>query len=301
MAASLRSLGHEVIMLQENELNWPDVPGLVEKHAADFLLWTKTWSASRDVVEPELNRLREIGVPSVAFHLDLFLTLDRRHQIEDEPFFACTDLLVTPHDSEEWAGLGIRHLYSAPAVYDQECGEVPPNSRKWPHPVVFVGSHPYPHSEWEPVRTRVIDAFKAEYGRSFAIWPQHRQAVRGRDLQELYATAQVVLGDSCLVGQPRKYLSDRVPETTGRGGLLIHPYVPEVFDGEQYQTGEHLLTYTAGEPEEALEHARWALGHPQEAAAIRRAARAHVLDNHTYRHRARAIIQYLESSGMLGA
>lgn len=299
VTASLRSLGHVVVNLQEDALDWSTVPDLAAQHDADLLLWTKTWSNSRDVVQPQLDRLREMGVPSVAWHLDLFATLDRRHQIRDEPFFASTDLLVTPHDSEEWPDLGVRHFYSPPGVFDQECTDVPPAPRKYPQDIVFVGSHPYPHAEWEPVRSAVIAAFQAEFGPRFAVWPKNRRPLRGRDLQELYATAKVVLGDSCLVGEPRLYTSDRVPETIGRGGLLIHPYVPGVFDGEQYQTGEHLLTYTAGHPEEAVEHARWALANPEAAQAIRRAGRAHVLDHHTYRNRMRDLVSYLRSSGLL--
>jgi hypothetical protein len=62
---------------------------------------------------------------------------------------------------------------------------------------------------------------------------QGQHAVRGLALNDVYWSAKVVVGDSCLApkvnGTPMtNYCSDRVPETLGRGGLLIHPNVEGV-------------------------------------------------------------------------
>lgn len=298
---SLESLGHTVVFLQEDEMDWPALPALVEQVSAHMVLWVRTWSQSLAVVSPVLDRLREMGVPSIAWHLDLFLPLDRRHQVRDEPFFAATSMLATPHDSDEWKSLGIRHWWSPPGVFDQETGLVGFNKRRWPHRVVFVGSGshaPYPHPEWAPVRGAVIDAFQAAFGRDFGRWPKPRQPVRGRDLQELYATAEVVLGDSCLVGQPAMYLSDRVPETLGRGGFLIHPEVPGMVGKDVgpmgYEDGVHLRSYPAGDGAAAVEIARWALANPVERAEIAAAGRALVLSRDLYTHRMAALLVEVE-------
>lgn len=118
-------------------------------------------------------------------------------------------------------------------------------------------------------------------------------------MQELYATVPVVLGDSCLAGESHLYHSDRVPEVVGRGGLLIHPNVKGLFDGETYQRGVHLLTYTLGNYGEAIDLARWGLANPDEAMAIREAGRAHVREHHTYERRMGQVLGYLHDKGML--
>lgn len=47
--------------------------------------------------------------------------------------------------------------------------------------------------------------------------------MRGRELRDVYASARVVVGDSCILSPDEgRYWSDRVPETTGRGGFLVH-------------------------------------------------------------------------------
>lgn len=57
-----------------------------------------------------------------------------------------------------------------------------------------------------------------------------------------------MIGDSCFAGSPKGayYWSDRIPETLGRGGFLIHPYVDGL--GRQFNLLEHdePVTYDAG-------------------------------------------------------
>ena len=49
------------------------------------------------------------------------------------------------------------------------------------------------------------------------------RSVSQSELNTLYASAKLVIGDSCFGGQIKGYYSDRVTETTGRGGFLLHP------------------------------------------------------------------------------
>jgi hypothetical protein len=113
----------------------------------------------------------------------------------------------------------------------------------------------------------------------------------------------VVVGDSCLVpgadGKPMtRYTSDRVPETLGRGGLLIHPEVDGVtYDKggiaglSSYVPGEHLLTWELGNWAMLQEMIEWALSHPDENEEIREAAVKHVADLHTYTKRMESIFR----------
>jgi hypothetical protein len=93
-----------------------------------------------------------------------------------------------------------------------------------------------------------------------------------------------------------RYTSDRMPETVGRGGLLIHPAVEGVtFDrgglnvGLPYTPGEHLLTWDLGVWQGLEQQIEWALSHPDENEEIREAGMAHVAEHHTYTARMRSI------------
>lgn len=295
---SMESLGHSVLFLQENELDWRTLPGTVAAQGIQAVFWTRTWPAEMDVVLPALKELAAMGVPTVSYHLDRWFGLDRQHQVDDQPFFR-TDLVVSPDDSPLWPEHGVNHFWLPPGVYGPECEPVPPNPRRWPYDVVFVGSHPYPHPEWAKYRSDLLAAFSRAFRGRFGVLPRRGVPIRGRDLQELYATVPVVLGDSCLAGESHLYHSDRIPETVGRGGLLIHPYVKGLFDGETYQRGVHFLTYTLGDFAEAVDLARWGLAHPDEAMAIRTDGRGHVLEHHTYERRMGQVLGHLDSQGML--
>ena len=141
--------------------------------------------------------------------------------------------------SEAWfAEQGINHVYVPPAVVSDECtvGNYRP---ELDHDVIFVGSKHY-HPEW-PHRGELLAWLEATYGDRFKRYGGDVQVMRGQDLNDLYASAKVVVGDSlCLPGHTR-YWSDRYYETVGRGGFLIAPCVPGI--EEHFTDGEHLLFY----------------------------------------------------------
>lgn len=295
VAGSLEQLGHQVARFQENQVEWERLPGLIADLGADILLWTRTWPVDTPSALRALDDLRAQRIPTVSYHLDRWWGLEREHQIHTEPFFR-TDLVVTPDDqADRWAAAGVSHLWMPPAVYAAECGVVAPNPRRWPYDVVFVGSYPYPHLGWAPYRHKTVSRLQPAYGRRFGILPRRGQVIRGRDLQELYATVPVVVGDSCLVGEPRRYTSDRIPETVGRGGLLVHPHVDGVTDGSLYTDRQHLATYPLGDFGELLRLVDHYLEHRSEAQAIRVAGRAHVAAHHTYAHRMATVLAAVET------
>jgi hypothetical protein len=311
---SVESLGHHVERWQEDELDWSTVVPMVERLGLQAVFWTRTWPAEMKIVLPVLEELRERGIVSAAVHLDRWFGLDRAHQVDDQPFFR-TSVVVSPDDSPKWAEHGVNHFWLPPGVYGPECEPVPPNPRRWPYDVVFVGSHPYPHPEWAKYRSDLLAAFSRAFRGRFGILPRRGVPIRGRDLQELYATVPVVLGDSCLAGESHRYWSDRVPETLGRGGLLIHPEVTGMgswYSGQRWEHGSgdgnpyaegltwppnsygDLLTYKLGDFPVAVASAKWALAHPDSAAVVRANGRATVLARDTYAHRMGTVLAVAE-------
>jgi hypothetical protein len=286
VAAALEGLGHRVVRLQENQTSWADCERA--GWAADVFLWQRTWDIDPEGGHRTLAALDSAGVPTVSFHLDLYVGLDRERGLLHDPFWRCQFVFTADggHD-DVFARLGINHRWLPPAIAEEECAPAAAEPGRFPHRVVFVGSHPYPHPEWRPYRHRMISMLQRRYRGQFKVWPE-RGAIRGRDLATLYASADVVVGDSCLAGQVPRYWSDRIPETLGRGGFLIHPEVPGMDDW--YVHGRDLVTYPVGDWDALCKQIDYFLTRPAERAAVAARGRAKVLARDTYRHRMTSVL-----------
>lgn len=290
VALSLEDLGHEVVRIQEGETLAKDVPARAE--GCDLFLWTQTYglAVSGGTREERHAMLDALHMPKVGFHLDLWHGLSSRawHLAEGEPFFRL-DVLYTGDGGHaaEWAAAGVNHRWSPPAVLGRECYLATPQ-RAYRSDVAFVGSWKhYDHEEHWPARREMLQAVRARYRNRFALWPRG-QAIRGDELNRLFASAKVVVGDSCLAGQIPRYWSDRIPETLGRGGFLIHPWVEGL--EEHFIDGEHLRLYPAGDHAELLRLIEHYLRYDDDRERIRRAGHEHVKAHHTYAHRMERIL-----------
>jgi hypothetical protein len=287
VALSLESLGHEVVRIQEGDTRAVDVPDRAE--SCTLFLWTQTYglAVTGGTIGERfamLERLRTLGLPTVGFHLDRWWGLDREDQLREEPFFR-VDYLFTAdggHDAE-WEAAGVNHHWSPPAVYHGEAtnGKL---RAMFMCDVAFVGSwRHYGHAEHWPYRRELVERLRGWYGRRFHCWPRNK-AIRGEMLNDLYASAKIVVGDSCITGSSRAYVSDRVPETTGRGGFLLHPHVDGVFP-DLWEDGVHLRTWPMGDWDALHELIEHYLAYSDERERIRTAGARHTRENHTYRHR----------------
>lgn len=284
VAASLEDLGHSVIRLQEDEVQAPDVVRHANEDGADFLLWTRTWAMRGDAT----TMLSAIKIPTVAYHLDLYAGLERSKGVATEPWWRCTHVITADGGSDAfWREHGINHHWLPPAVYAKECYLAGPDE-KFAADVVFVGSYGY-HKEWS-YRPLLIDNLRKRYGDRFKLWGSHGEVVRGQRLNILYASAKVVVGDSCCLGfNHPTYWSDRVPETLGRGGFLIHPEIPGL--ERDFVYGEHFASYQFNDFDGLYRQIDYYLDHPDERDRIRRAGHEHVKAAHTYAHRMQSVIE----------
>lgn len=287
VASALEALGHRVVRLQENQTSWADCEAA--GRASDMFLWQRTWDIDPDGGHRALAALEAAGVPTVSFHLDLYIGLEREAQLVDDPFWR-TALVVTAdggHDAQ-FAAYGINHRWLPPAVAEEECVIGRLDRRRFPHRIVFVGSHPYPHPAWRVYRNRLITTLQRRYRGHFRVWPDRGRPIRGAELANLYASAAVVVGDSCLAGQVPRYWSDRIPETIGRGGFLIHPEIEGM--GDWYRDGHDLVTYPVGDLPGLCDRIDHYLSAPDGREAIATQGRTTVLGRDTYRHRMAAVL-----------
>lgn len=279
LAKTLEDLGHEVIRIQEKPRREDDPDWLAKAGIFDLFLYTRTWG--KMVTIDDLIVLEKAVIPTVSYHLDLYVGLSRKYLhegktldevLQTDPFWR-TDFVFTPDGDPESAEVfkrnGVNHHYMKPGVFKQECyiariGELDHIAQmpggafevglKNTEPkidVLFVGGGDYPgspngygHPEW-PYRDKLIQWLRDIYGDRFVKYGHPQQTIRNEDLNQLYANAKVVVGDSvCLGFNHKNYWSDRVYETLGRGGFLIHPYIKGM--EEEFKDKEHLVYYEYG-------------------------------------------------------
>lgn len=254
VALSLEALGHHVNRLQEQDIDWPFVPIHAEAGGYDFVLWTHTHGyadeSKHEACQRYTDEMRRRGIPTVGFHLDKWWGLEREHQVF-EPYFQ-QDIVCTAdggHDAD-WARIGVNHVWMPPALVHTEVGRGRPRE-DWRGKVGFVGGWKnYGHADVWPWRFDVVSACWKRYGSAMRTWP-NGAAIRGMDLNDVYASVDVVLGDSCLAGGAHHYWSDRVPETIGRGGFLLHPRVEGL--GEQFPITGLPVRYEVGDLDEVFD------------------------------------------------
>lgn len=298
VAQGFRALGHEVVQHQEDRIDWANLAGQLGD--VDFCLWTHTEGlAGPKTYDAQRKFLADIQVPTAVIHLDLWFGISRAHLVNESPHFRC-DLVCTAdggHDGE-WEKAGVNHRWLPPGVSEFEC--VPGTPRdEYRSEIAFVGSWQSYHNESRH-RFELVRFLQRRYGDRCAFWPKRGQpAVRGEALRDLYASIGIAVGDSCMVGQIPGYISDRCPETMGRGAFLLHPHVDRVTDGTVYVDGKHLRTWRAYDWEALAYLVDYYLDHPDERDEIAAAGREHTLAHHTYTVRAGQVLDLLEAEGLL--
>lgn len=285
LTATLEQLGHTVTRVQEDE--WTPRPELLVEAGAqhDVVFYTRTWGfADRPAGVQVFAELGERGVQTASYHLDLYVGLSREESVHGDPFWSTQHVFTPDGDpaTGEWmAAHGINHHWIRPGVYRPECvpGVVEP---VFQHDVVFVGSASY-HPEW-PYRKQLLQFLERTYRRRYCRYGGGKVVVRNEALNNLYASAKVVVGDSLCPGFTKPlYWSDRPYETVGRGGFLIMPFIEGLDD--EFRDGEHLRFYEYGDFKALKALVDYYVAHPAEGRAIATAGQNHVRDNCTYHQR----------------
>lgn len=288
--------GHTVIRIQEGDPF--DYETLMSRmQAVDIILWTRTgdlaakWGHGKQIAM--LDQAKAKDIPTVGFHLDRWWGLDREHLVSEEPFFKCSVVITADGGhQEQFLRSGVNHVWLPPAV---SLGETKPGTYRpeMTSDIVFVGSwQPGYHHEWQH-RPQLIQWLSDTYGQRVAFWPKRGEhAVRGEALRDLYASTKIVVGDSCLAGGATHYWSDRIPETIGRGGFLIHPYVAGL--DEHFTSGVHLETWPVGDWNALKTKIDYYLSNGASCAKIAAAGWEHVKKHHTYDVRVGQILDIIK-------
>lgn len=282
VAASFEELGHDVIRIQEDKYNSDEI--LDMSRNADFFLWTKTWG----VIGDAMKMLKSLKIPTVSYHLDLYVGLERQKDIDNSPFWK-TDYVFTPDGGHDkfFKDRGINHHFMKAGVYGKECF-IGDKRKEFEYDVIFVGSKSY-HREWTH-RQNLIHFLEKTFGDSFRLFPNDDfKCVRGKDLNDLYASAKVVVGDSLYSPY---YWSDRIYETTGRGGFIIHPIIAGLSD--EFEYGEDIVGYRHTNFDRLERVINHYLKHEKERESIRMNGHEKTKNNYTYVHRCKQILETIK-------
>lgn len=284
---TLEAMGHKVIAVQENTAGF-EIVELANK--SDFFLWTRT----PDFLKIDGNEmLKQIKVPTASYHLDLYVGLKREDGLDTDAFWK-TDFVFTPdndkYSQEVFKSKNINHFYMPPAVFDQEC-YIP--KEKITNDIVFVGSWKEYHQE-HSYRRQLVEWLINSYGERFKVYPNETTpCVRGDDLNRLYAKTKIVIGDSlCKDFKHEWYWSDRTPETLGRGGFLIHPFI--VGMDSFYKNRKDLVYYKFGDFKQLKELIDYYLTHDKEREQIRLQGHETAKKYNTYKDRMTEMLKILE-------
>jgi hypothetical protein len=271
LARSFESLGHEILRIDERN-NSTFINDNIEVFNPGLVIWTK-------LMVPDPKKVREFTrkYKTAAWIFDLYWGYNREYRITSHPAFTADYVFTTDNGhNEEFAKVGINHRCVRQGIYTPECYMETPKPE---YDVVFVGSDNILNSD----RQKKLSFIEQNYNLKW-FGRLDTNEVRGKDLNTLYSKSKVVIGDS--VYSPH-YWSNRVVETLGRGGFLIHRDVPGL-KGEY----PHLVTYD-GTNDDLEEKIDYYLSHETERLEIVKKNFEWVKDNYTSEKKCQELLNYI--------
>jgi hypothetical protein len=291
-ANTLESMGHTVLRMQETEAISEDI--YKQALNSDLFIWIHThgWKTpGRYDMEKVLKNLKQKGIITMTYHLDLWFGLQRQKDLNTYPVYKHIGHFFTV-DSQmaDWFNnnTAVKGHYLPAGVYHKECYIEP---AKLKNDVIFVGSKKY-HQEWQ-YRPQLINWLSDTYKNKFRHYGNGGiKSLRGSELNTLYASSKIVVGDTlCIDFKYPDYWSDRVYETMGRGGFIIHPYVSGM--EKEFEDKKHLVFYEYGNFKQLKELIDYYMEHDKERETIRKAGHELVKEKYTYKNRWEYILKEL--------
>lgn len=254
IAQSFEMLGHTVIRIQVDESShFEYIYNQIIDEKPQAVIYCKLKHQGN--VTEFIKRLKHFNIKVICWVFDLYIGYPRENLLI-APAFRLADYVVTTDGGheQEFKEKGINHYCVRQGIYKPEC-YMEESERS--QDIVFIGSH----NPLYPYRNKVLNFVKENYQLTW-LGATDTNEVRGRALNALYGTTKLVLGDS--VYSPH-YWSNRVVETLGRGGFLIHPNVPGI-----EQEYPYLVTYKYDDFEDLKSKIDFYLSHDKEREDIRK-------------------------------
>jgi hypothetical protein len=254
-----------------------------------MFVWVHTHGWDTPGISDTLSTLRSHRIPSVTYHLDLWMGLQRQRDMRSNPYWDIDHFFTVDRNMADWlnANTPVKGHFLPAGVFDQECyisTEPSPHAND----VIFVGSRRY-HPEWQ-WRPQLIDFLRRSYGPRFTHvgGDGDTGTIRGDALNRVYANSKVAVGDTlCLGFNYPWYASDRLFEAPGRGGFQIFPRIAGI---DEWFNGT-MKFFEFGQFEALKLMIDHYLENDGEREDLRVRCHQHVKTHHTYRNRWATIIE----------
>lgn len=284
---ALKELGYNVVSHQEDRLLIQNVITTVDEVQLlkpILVLFSKGCPPGKG--GEFIEELKKRGINTACWLFDLYFDLpsNRILKLKNKlpPYNVETVFSTDGGHEEQFKQAGIKHKLLRQGVYGEEAimFDLPKT-----HKLIFVGGDAFGN------RANLLENLKNKYPDFEWLGKPCKKQYRGLELNELYASTKIVVGDS--FPSPR-YWSNRIYETLGRGGFLLHPKVEGL--EEEFKDGEHLVLYERGNFEDLCRKIDFYLKHDKEREKIRKAGFEYVKNNYTYKHRCVELMKNYETN-----
>jgi hypothetical protein len=288
IANTLEMLGHKVTRRTTPRVTKKELNELLSK-SWDAVLLSKGWfDFPISEVHETFNKYRK-KQKYIGWFFDLIWGTIREKQLIYSHHIFKADLVLTTDGGnvERWKEAGINHKVLRQGIYYPEAIAGKARS-KYAYDVVFVGTSIHREAFGWKYREELITMLKNRYGSRFKQFG-HAGEIRNLELNDLYASAKVVVGDS--VYSPL-YWSNRIYETLGRGGFLIFPMIAGL--EKEFIPYKHFIPYDYGNYNQLFEKIDYYISNAEDRNIIRKAGQDHCRENHSYTVRCKQLIKYIK-------
>ena len=292
---TLESMGHLVIKLQEGQASSEQI--LEACMDANLLVFVHThgWVTPGMPLDKLFTIIKKMSVPVITYHLDLWFGLKREKDIHEDSFYKSLDyFFATDKLMCDWfnENTNVKGVFLPAGVYDAECYIHPDyNPKEFDYDVIFVGSKGY-HPEY-PYRPQLVDFLRDTYGSKFLHigGDGDTGTIRGDKLNRYYARSKIAVGDSLNINfNYPYYTSDRLFESTGRGGFTIYP---DIIGLNEYFNPNEVVFYTHGNLTELKSRIDQFIGDNHYREEIRLNGHNRTKKDHTYKNRWASILKVI--------
>jgi hypothetical protein len=272
IARSFEMLGHNVLRMSETIKLRYFINDITE-FKPDMVIYAKLATPNAESLILECKKRK---IKTVCWVFDLYWGYVREHLVHKLPAFKSDYVFTTDGgNNDKWKSVGVNHQCVRQGIYTEDCFMLTLDKI---HDVIFIGSD----NIYNP-RKEFLDKLATDFNFKW-FGKQNTDEVRSKDLNEVIARSKIVVGDSF---PSDYYWSNRVVETLGRGGFLIHREVKGLKD--EYPD---IVTYD-GSYEDLKSKIDYYLKHDKEREAIIKKNFKLVKENYTCDKKCQELINYV--------
>jgi len=285
---TLEAMGVNVVRQETARTSYEQLIALLTQNW-DCVLFSKGWFPCGDEALIR-NTIKAYRGLTIGWFWDLCWNTPRELLVFNHHLFH-TKIVFTSDggNQQKWENLGIDHRVLRQGIYGPESFIGKPEE-KYAHDIVFVGSLVHRQAfGWEH-REQLVHWLQGVYGERFHLYPESdSQEIRNTELNRLYASAKIVVGDS--VASPN-YWSNRLYETIGRGGFLIFPEIEGL--EQEFTPYKDFIPYRIGDWEGLKEKIDFYLKQPEKREEIKRHGLMTCQARHTYQQRCSVLLDTIK-------